>query len=178
MSMNVPEIEKILLEKEKELDSYIRDERGVVRICAKAIKEVHKGNLQEAKELAARAKSGMEALPRIGNRRRMVEQEYTEAVAFIAVAEGGEIPSNNELGVEGEPYLLGLLDCIGEIKRLVVEQLREGKPEKAEYYFQRMEAIYDAIGHLHFSGALVPDLRHKQDVCRSLLEDARGKLIK
>ena len=147
-------------------------------MCAKAIKEVHNGNLQEAKELAARAKSGMEALPRIGNRRRMVEQEYTEAVALIAVAEEGEIPSNNEIGVEGEPYLLGLLDCIGEIKRLVVEQLREGKRDKAEYYFQKMDAIYDAIGHLHFSGALIPDLRHKQDVCRALLEDARGKLIK
>ncbi len=176
--MNVPEMEKVLLEKEKELDSYIRDERGVVRICAKAIKEVHNGDLAEAKELAARAKSGMEALPKIGNRRRMVEQEYTEAVAFIAVAEGGEIPSNHELGVEPEPYLLGLLDCIGEIKRLVVEQLRGGNREKAEHYFMRMESIYDEIGHLHFSGALIPDLRHKQDVCRSLLEDARGKLIK
>ncbi|MEM4271963.1 MAG: hypothetical protein QXH30_00015 [Candidatus Bilamarchaeaceae archaeon] len=176
--MDVPEIEKILLEREKELDAYIRDERGVVRLCAKAIKEVHKGNLAEAKELAARAKSGMEALPKIGNRKRAVEQEYAEAAALIAVAEEGGIPSSGEMGVEPEAYLLGLLDCIGEMKRLVVERLRRGEREAAERYFQRMEEIYDAVGHLHFSGALVPDLRHKQDVCRALLEDARGKLIK
>lgn len=177
--MNVEEAEKVLLEKEKGLDSYLREERGVVRLCARSIKEVHRGNLEGAKELAGKAREGMEGLPEVNKFRvKHVEQEYAEAVALIAVAEGKKIPDYAEMGVAPEAYLLGLLDCVGELKRLIFERLREGKREDAEGYFKRMEEIYEEVGHLHFSSALVPELRRKQDVARSQVEEARGKLIK
>jgi len=41
-----------------------------------------------------------------------------------------------------------------------------------------MSEIYEEVGHLHFSSALVPEMRRKQDVARMQVEDARGKMIK
>lgn len=176
--MDIGEVEKLLLGKEERLDMHIREERGVVRLCARSIKEVHRGSIDGAKEFASQARKGIDALPAIEGRARHVEQEYAEAVALISVAEGKEVPSHSEIGVGPEAYILGLLDCIGEIKRLILEKLREGKREEAEALFLEMEKIYGEVGHLHFSSALVPEMRRKQDVARSQVEDARGKLIK
>ena len=176
--MDVNEVEKLLLEKEKKLDEYIREERGLVRLCSTAIKEVHRGDLEKAKETAGKAKNGIDALPEVERKGRHVEQEYAEAAALISIAGGNDVPGHVEIGVGPEAYILGLLDCIGALKRLVFECLRRGEREKAEEYFGRMEKIYDEVGHLHFSSALLPEMRRKQDVARMQVEDARGKLIK
>jgi len=176
--MDVNEVEGILLEKEKQMDEYIRSERGVVRLCSKSIKEVHKGNLAEAKKLAEEARTKMGELPKLPCRRRHVEQEYAEAIALIAIYEGKEIPGHTGMGVSPEAYLLGLLDCVGEIKRLIVEKLRKGERKEAEAYFVSLEKLYGEVESLHFSSALVPELRRKQDVARMQTEDARSKLIK
>ena len=166
------------MEKEKKLDEHIREERTIVRLCSHSIKETQKGNLGEAKKLAGDARKKMDSLPRLPCRGRHMEQEYAEAIAFIAVIEGKEIPGHEEIGVGPEAYLLGLLDCIGEIKRVVFESLRHGNRDDAERHFTKMEEIYEGVGRLHFSSALVSELRRKQDVMRMQVEDARGKLIK
>ncbi|MBD3398117.1 hypothetical protein GF412_02905 [Candidatus Micrarchaeota archaeon] len=176
--VDVGKIEMLLLDKEKKLDDYIREERGLVRLCSSSIKEVHRGNLEKAKEIAEKAKEGFDALPAVAWRKKHVEQEYAEAVALISVFEGKEIPGHEEMGVGPEAYLLGLLDCIGELKRLLFESLRKGNKETADEYFGKMEEIYEEVGHLHFSSALIPEMRRKQDVARMQVEDARGKMIK
>jgi translin len=176
--MDVEEVEKLLLKKEEELDKYLREERGLVRLCSGAIKEVHRGNIEKAKELAGKAKEGFEALPAVAWRKKHVEQEYAEAAVLISIVDGKGVPGHAKIGVGPEAYILGLLDCIGELKRLVFECLRKGEREKAEGYFGEMEKIYEEVGHLHFSSALIPEMRRKQDVGRMQVEDARGKLIK
>ncbi len=176
--MDIDEVEGLLLEKEKKLDEHIREERAIVRLCSHSIKETQKGNLEEAKKLAGDARKKMDLLPPLPCRGRIVEQEYAEAIAFIAVLEGQTIPGHKEIGVRPEAYLLGLLDCVGELKRVVFESLRHGDRAKAETYFAKMEEIYEGVGRLHFSSALVSELRRKQDVARIQVEDARGKLIK
>ncbi|MBN2121770.1 hypothetical protein JW721_01785 [Candidatus Micrarchaeota archaeon] len=176
--MDVQRAEKTLLEEEGKLDEYLREERGVVRLCARSIKEVHRGDLGEALKLAEEAKGRMDTLPRIEGRGKHVEQEYAEALALIAVAKGEEIPDYGEMGVSAQGYLLGLSDAIGEIKRLVIEELRKGEKDLAQGHFARMEEIYAEIGHLHFSSAALPEFRRKQDVARMQVEDARGKLVR
>lgn len=176
--MDIEKVEEILLEREKALDSYLMEERGIVRLCAKAIKEVHKGNIDKAGEYVARAREKFSSLPEIPkSRAKHSEQEYVEALSLIAIYKGEDVPGHQEMGVGPDAYLLGILDCMGELKRLMLESLRRGKKEKAEEYFSRMEEIYTETGHLHFSSALIPEFRKKQDVARIQLENARAKVI-
>jgi len=42
----------------------------------------------------------------------------------LAVIENKEFPSLKSLKVSEESYILGLLDCIGELKRLVLDNIR------------------------------------------------------
>lgn len=175
--MDVVDAEREVLEGEGKLDEYLREERGVVRLCARSIKEVHRGELGKAEELAGEARKAMDALPRIEGRGRHVEQEYAEAVALISIVKGEEVPAYKKMGVGAGAYILGLADAVGELKRLVFESLRKGERGKAQGYFGKMEEIYEEIGHLHFSSAILPEFRRKQDVARMQVEEARGKLI-
>ncbi len=176
--MDIENVEEILLEREKALDEYLREERGIVRMCAKAIKEVHRGNIEKAEEYVSRARDKFSLLPEIPkSRAKHSEQEYAEALSLIAIYRGKEVPGHKEMGVGPDAYLLGILDCMGELKRLMIESLRRGKKDKAEEYFSRMEEIYTETGHLHFSSALIPEFRKKQDVARIQLENARAKIV-
>lgn len=42
-------------------------------------------------------------------------------------------------------YLTGLLDCVGEIKRLEYDRMHSGKAKDAEKLFTTMEEIYKTI---------------------------------
>jgi translin len=84
------------------------------------------------------------------------------------------MPSMRELDVTGESYLTGLLDCVGEIKRLVYDRMRSEKGKDAEKLFATMEEIYNAIYPFAVYDNIVPGLRRKLDVARMLIEDIRA----
>lgn len=178
----VSEIEKRLLEKERRLDSLIVKERGAVRLCSKSIKEAHLGNFEEAEDLLGGARQILDEMERgsAGMEKRMVHPnaEYAEGKIYLGIARDGKILAQEEVGVGDESYVDGLLDCMGELKRRMFDHLRKGEREEAERIFGFMERIFAEVGPMHFSGALMPELRRKQDVGRAQLEDARGKLIK
>jgi translin len=88
-----------------------------------------------------------------------------------------KIPSYAELGVPEIPYLLGLLDSIGELKREMYESLRRGNKHEGGFYFKMMEEVYDELLPLRFSNSVLPDFRRKQDVARIQIEQARGELL-
>ncbi len=178
----VSEIEGRLLEKERRLDSLIVKEREAVRFCSKAIKETHLGDFEEAERLLEEAKKVLDGMGEesSGLERRMTHPnaEYAEGRIYLGIARDGKILAQEEVEVGDESYVDGLLDCMGELKRRMFDHLRKGEKEEAERIFGFMERIFAEVGPLHFSGALMPELRRKQDVGRAQLEDARGKLIK
>ena len=174
------ELEKRLLEKEERLDAFLKGQRDVVRNCSKAVKESQLGNYEKADELLEQAKQGMGKLekPEFEHRMFAMRSEYAEALLFRYMMRDKKILSPEEAGVDDASYLGGLLDCMGELKRVLFDALRTGEKERAEEIFAMMEKIWDGVGGMHFSRALVPEFRRKQDVGRAMLEDARGKLIR
>jgi translin len=104
----------------------------------------------------------------------IAEQELVEAYALRSVMDDKPMPSMKELNVIGESYLTGLLDCVGEIKRLVYDRMRSGNEEDAEKLFATMEEIYNAIYPFAVYDNIVSGLRKKLDVARMLIEDIRA----
>jgi len=174
------ELEERMLGKEKRLDDFLRGQRDVVRKCSAAVKEAQLGNYEKADALLDEAERGMKELERPEFEHRMfgMRSEYAEALLFRTMMKDGKILSPEESGVDDASYLGGLLDCMGELKRVLFDRLRRGGKEEAEKTFALMEEIWDAVGGMHFSRALMPEFRRKQDVGRAVLEDARGKLIR
>ena len=80
----------------------------------------------------------------------------------------------NSLNVKGDSYILGLLDCIGELKRLAYDKIRSGKSEDANNLFALMERIYAVLFPFAAYDNIVQGVRRKLDVARMIIEDTRA----
>ena len=177
-------VDAITEELRKEQDSreyLIRGTRDVVILCSQAIIAAHGGDLKGAGAKAAEAGKllGTYRGRAGGDLERYLavpEQELTEALCLIALAGGSPMPGRDKIGVSGTSYVLGLLDCIGELKRMVYDTIRHGRTAEAERIFAVMEDLYNMLYPLATYDKLLKEARRKLDVNRVLLEGTRSAL--
>ena len=159
----------------------IKNNRETVILCSQAIISIHKNDLNTAKKKIAKAKSELTKLKQntSGDLVRYIitpEQEFVEAASLLAVIEGKEIPSVKSLNVSDESYILGLLDCIGELKRQVRDKIRVGDSKLATQLFDVMENLYLLLYPFASYDKIVKETRRKLDVNRMLVEETRSVL--
>lgn len=101
--------------------------------------------------------------------------EYAEAQILVAVAQDDTIPTWETLKISPGPWVMGLADSIGEMRRLVLGKLMSGDLAGAEGTFQTMETVADELMLFDVPDAVVP-LRRKQDIARGVVERTRSDL--
>ena len=147
--------------------------------CSKSIISLHRSEIGNATQQMERAKNTLDALrqqARTDLYKYIIvpEQELVEAYMLRAITEETLLPSFKELSVSGSSYLTGVLDCIGELKRMVYDRLRVGKPNEATKLFLIMEELYSLAYPFAVYDNIVPGLRRKLDVAKVLIEDIRA----
>jgi len=125
----------------------LKNTREIIILCSKSIIAVHKGDLKEGKKNLKQAEILLKKYKKkaTGQLRRYLitpEQEFVEAACLIAIVEKKEIPSDKKLDVMPESYVLGLLDCVGELKRRIFDKIRVGQTDEATEIFDIMEDLY------------------------------------
>ena len=172
-------IEKRLSDSHDAREYLIRNTRDVVILCSRSIAAVHRGDIDgaaaradEAERLlmSHRKKAGSDLVGHLA----VAEQELVEARALIAIASRRPVPSAAELGAPGSAYVLGLLDCIGELKRLALDRIRAGDAGEANRVFGVMQELYEAVYPFSTLDKVLKDVRRKLDVNRSLIESVRA----
>lgn len=167
--------------KEKIQGKVLEQKRTLVRYCSKAIKEIHRRKIKEAKKLIKNVETGLKKMKRykseFSSHIEHIEQEYAEAVLLLCVVEDKKCPIPETLKVSDISYLNGLLDAVGELRREMLDLLRDGKYEEAGRFFNAMEALYEAVESFQFSGSILPGFRRKQDVARRQIEQARSEIL-
>jgi translin len=176
---SLEEIDKSLKDVQERREKLIKGTRDVVMLCSKSIVALHHGQLDDARGKMDQARAMLEEFRKYAKQDlyryiAVAEQELVEAYALRAVMEGAPLPAMKDLQVTGESYLTGLLDCVGEIKRLVYDRMRSGNERHAEKLFATMEEIYNAIYPFAVYDNIVSGLRKKLDVARMLIEDIRA----
>ena len=162
-------------------EKLLKETRDVISACSRAIIDVHLGRRAEARKELETARSRLEPLRALGKgplSRYLVgpETELVEASAVIALSAGRDVPGRAALGVSHEAYLHGLLDTVGELKRLVLDSVTDGDIAKARKHFSSMEMLYSACSPLSVYDHVANGTRRKVDVARMLVEDVRGVL--
>jgi len=176
---SLEQIDNNLKDVQDRREKLIKGTRDVVMLCSKSIVAMHHSQLEDAKSKMDQAKSMLEEFRNYAGNDlyryiAVAEQELVEAYALKSVMDDKPMPSMRELDVTGESYLTGLLDCVGEIKRLVYDRMRLGEGKDAEKLFATMEEIYNAIYPFAVYDNIVSGLRKKLDVARKLIEDIRA----
>jgi len=173
-------IERGLQDVMSKRESILKTSRDCISFCSKAIVHIHTGEMAEAKKEIEEAGKIIKALRKeatSGSLTRYLaspEAEFVEASAVQAIVSAKPIPSAKDLGVSGEGYLMGLLDTVGEVKRLLLDSIMRSEIGNAKKYFALMEALYSALSPFAVFDNVAGGLRRKIDVARMLTEDVRG----
>jgi len=158
----------------------LKTSRDCISLCSKAIVHLHTGKAEEAQGEIKEAEKILKDLRKEAGASSLSrylaspEAEFVEASCVEAIVLGKPIPSAKQLGVSGEGYLMGLLDTVGEVKRLLLDAIMRSEIEKARTYFGLMESLYSALSPFAVFDNVVNGLRRKIDVARILTEDVRG----
>ncbi|HUY75566.1 MAG TPA: hypothetical protein VMV29_02270 [Ktedonobacterales bacterium] len=159
--------------------------RSAIRLCANAIRAAHRGEVEQVTRLLTDAGA---LLHEMANDLREhldifyagfvadAQKEYAEAALTAALIQRTPLPMPGELGVEWSPYLNGMGEAIGELRRYLLDRMRLGNMDGCEALLADMDEMYNVLITLDFPDAITGNLRRTTDAARGILEKTRGDL--
>jgi translin len=159
--------------------------RKVIQLSGSSIKAAHRRDRPESRRLADEAESvlrGAQAAlvdqPAIAHAGFLAdcEKEYVEARCVMAMIDGDALPGPGELQVGVSAWLRGVAEAASELRRHLLDRLRDGEPAIAQELFGRLEDCYDVLMTVDFPDAVTGGLRRTLDSLRGVLERSRADL--
>ncbi|MGI9032107.1 MAG: haloacid dehalogenase [Acidimicrobiales bacterium] len=159
--------------------------RRVIRACGNAIRATHRAETEAAAALAdeagtalAVAHASLVPFPILAAAGPLhdAEKEYAEARITAALITGSALPSHSDLGVAAAAWLNGLAEAASELRRHILDRLRQGDLRRGEYLLAVMNDVYDSLVAIDFPDAVTGGLRRTTDALRAVLERTRGDL--
>ncbi len=105
-------------------------------------------------------------------------REFSEAVLTKALITGKELPDPDELNVLYRGYSQALAETIGELRRHILNLLREDELEKAREVHDRMERVFDQIQQFDYPDSILSGMKHRRDGARKNLEKTRADITR
>jgi translin len=159
--------------------------RTATRLAGATILDIHRGNLDLAAAGISRVEETLSKIEKLSNDFPefktsqgvvVAHQEYVEAMTLRTATDSDRIPSISELKSDYRSYMLGLLDAVGEFRRMALNCLRKGDVKKAEKLLDAMQGIYDDLQTLEHT-SIIPTFRVKMDAARRIIETTRGDVV-
>ena len=184
-SKDLKQIQESLTSFDEIREKMLAVSRVATRLSDWSIIQMHRNDmeraeisLKEAKEALVQIRDLVKNTPELRQTGSVLVayQEYVEAVLLRGLLKEGKLASLKEVDVEPVPYILGILDLIGELRRVTLNHLRRGKGNEADKTLKVMEELYEAVLTLDHT-AIVPTFRVKADAARRIIESTRGDVI-
>ena len=159
--------------------------RSVVRNSANGIRATHRKEFDQAHQLLSEVSNLVKEISSFKDRHPNVYyggyvedalKEYVELATTLAFVEGKSLPMPYELEVGPGPYLAGLADTVGELRRHILDSLRHNDFARCEELLDAMDEIYSVLASMDFPEAVTRGLRRSTDMVRGTMERTRGDL--
>jgi translin len=156
-----------------------------VRFSANAIRAVHRGEFEDARDLIGKGDVRLreaghiqETSPQIFNAGFMndARKEFTEANVTLAVISGAKIPTISDLKVDAGAYINGMAEVIGELRRYILDALRRDAIDGCQEFMDIMDEMYSVLVTIDFPEGVTSGLRRNTDAMSGVLERTRGDL--
>jgi len=159
--------------------------REVIRHSSNAIRAVHRQEFGQAKELIKSARSLLSEIEAgtsgygelsCGGFIRDAQKEFAEASITLALVTGNQLPEPDELGIDAAPYMNGMGEAVGELRRYLLDSMRGGNLSRGEELLSAMDDIYSIMVTMDFPDGITGGLRRTTDMVRGVLERTRSDL--
>lgn len=186
--MNLKVIFSELIENLDKLDNgreeILKKSRQIVRDCSVAIKNIHRNEVNPYQDKINNIQSNLINLQQLiakdigafSKYLKVPEQEYAEAISLYTIINNKDLPSPSELQIDPLNYALGLADVIGELRRYVLDNIRDSNIQDLTRILETMDEIYTDLFSIDYPSGLTQDLRQKTDKARGIIEKTRGDI--
>jgi len=178
-------IQKQLVHYDEAREAVLSLSRSATRLAGSSILEIHRGDTESASNTLRKVEQTLSKIQILSNDFSEFKtssgvvvafQEYVEAMTLRSFAQSERIPTISELKIDNRSYVLGLLDAVGEFRRMALNCLRKGEVKKAEKLLGAMEGVYDDLQTLEHT-SIIPTFRVKMDADRRIIESTRGDVV-
>jgi predicted translin family RNA/ssDNA-binding protein len=153
---------------ELERDFVIKQSRDIIKLSKKVIYALHRNDLKGASSAVTEMKTAFSKLDKtvkIPKNRdsgsfKVAVQEFVEALCFYELMRSDRIPSNSDLKLDPEYYLMGLIDLTGELVRKAINSAINGDYATSVKLKGLVSDLYDELLLFDFAGG---ELRKKFD---------------
>lgn len=165
---------------EADRDLALARSRKVIRLSKRVIHGIHTGSAVEddvAGLEAAMAELMSAEVPEVRGSSLVQDaaMEYAEAMLLLSLVTSGRVPSHSDLGISAAAWVLGLADCVGELRRILARDLMDGEVGSARATLEMMEGISGELMLLDVPDAVAP-VRRKQDIVRGIMDRTRSDM--
>ncbi len=160
--------------------------RQVIRTSSNAIRAVHRNEADKARALIEEAGAYVKEARALTEHEHPElyaagfvhdsQKEYAEAVVTFALIQSEPIPDPDELGVEYPAFLNGVGEAVGELRRHILDIIREDQVARSDELLNAMDDIYYLLVSFDYPDALTGGLRRTTDAARAIMERTRGDL--
>jgi predicted translin family RNA/ssDNA-binding protein len=136
-------------------EQLIAGSRTILKASKAAIYAAHRGDMKEADNLLAEAKTGIKKAETLLKKDAQLAastgaysdalEEYTEAACYVHYLKTKEIPTAKQLGVEVEIYLSALSDVVGELVRKAINSSIKGEYKTALEIKDFVSEVYQEL---------------------------------
>lgn len=157
--------------------------REAIRACGNAIRAMHRYELDLAADLLEQAQGHLDAAREVLKGHPEIlhagfihdaEKEVTEARVTFALVTGDPVPSYDQIGIPPAPFVKGMAEAIGELRRHILDLMRQGELKRCEELLGAMDDIYFLLVSMDYPDGITHGLRRLTDVARSIIERTRG----
>jgi len=172
-------------EKHRARETTIAAARKAIQACATSIRATHRGEYDSAEALAreagnhlAQADAALVGHPdvRTSGPLHDAKKELAEAWLTLALVRDEPLPTPDELCIEIAAYCNGLAEAASELRRQLLDRLREGDLARGEQLMSAMDEIYSLLVTIDYPDGVTGGLRRTTDALRAVLERTRGDL--
>ena len=103
-------------------------------------------------------------------------KEVAEACIVYALLRDEPVPSPEDLGIDDAPYLNGLLEAMGELRRAILDAIRSEDLSTAEKFLAIMDEVYFEAMTFDQADAITQGARRRTDALRAILERTRSDI--
>jgi translin len=161
----------------------LTESRSAIRACGNAIRAMHRYEMDNATQLLEEARSHLGAAhsalaphPEVLHAGFVhdAQKEYAEGMITFALVTQAALPTIEELEISASAYAKGMAESIGELRRHILDLMRQGELARCEQLLGSMDDMYYVLVSMDYPDGITQGLRRLTDVARSIIERTRG----